>query len=315
MRKLFRWTLRLAIACAILILCLLVFKAIADHRFYNAYDSSAPLNARILSQKTQNGMRSQESTFEGIDEITVPLVSYYPAEQTDAPLPCVIFLHGIGQKKSFLNVIAPHFTQRGYAIVCFDQFTRGERKLPRDTAWSKRMLALRKRAALTVMETRRLVDYLQTDPKIAPDRIYLVGGSFGAMMGTIATAQEPRIAGTALLYGGGDLFRFGESEIVRNKLGSWTPLAAAIGSFIMAPADPVRYIGKITSPRPLLIQNGKQDSIIPVSAAKAVIEAADDQAEVIWYDSDHIGLDEEQTRIILTDALSWLDRVDKRVSQ
>jgi len=311
MRRLFRWILRLAVACAILILFLLIFKTIADHRFFSAYDASAPLNARILSQDVQEGMRSQESTFEGIDGITVPLVSFYPAKQTDSPMPCVIFLHGIGQKRAFLKVIAPYFTERGYAIVCFDQYTRGDRRLPPNAGPIKEIMALRKRAALTVMETRRLVDYLQTDPKIAPERIYLVGASYGAMTGTIASAQDLRIAGAALLYGGGDLKRFSESKIIRDEIGSWTPLATGFTAFVMAPADPVLYIGRITSPRPLLIQNGKRDSIIPIAAAQALIEAAGDQAEVIWYDSDHIGLDEEQTKTILFDVLSWLDKVDK----
>ncbi len=311
MKKLLRWTLKFAFICAILILSLLVFKVIADHRFFNSYDSKAPLNVQILSEKTQDGMSSLESTFEGIDGITVPLISFFPDKTTDSPLPCVIFLHGIGQSKSFLKRIAPYFTEHGYAIVCFDQYTRGERRLPRDTGPVKKILSLRQRAALTVMETRRLVDYLQNNPKIAPDRIYLVGASYGSMMGTIASAQEPRIAGTALLYGGGDLKRFGESEIIRNELGSWTPFAAAVGAFVMAPADPVLYIGKITPPRPLLIQNGKRDSIIPVAAAEALIRAAGNHAEVIWYDSDHIGLDMEQTKLILNDVLSWLDRVDE----
>ncbi|NOX98411.1 MAG: prolyl oligopeptidase family serine peptidase, partial [Verrucomicrobia bacterium] len=154
------------------------------------------------------------------------------------------------------------------------------------------------------------VDYLQKDPQIAAERIYLVGASFGAMMGSIAAAQEPRIAATALIYGGGNYRHFRDSQIIREELGSWTSTAALAAAFIMAPADPVLYVGKLT-PRPLLIQNGKRDSIIPKAAAEALIQAAGDQAKVIWYDSDHVGIDKKHVEVVLNDVLSWLDKVDK----
>lgn len=310
MRRLFRAILRLFCIGAFVILLLWLLKLKSDHDFYTEYDSTAPLNHQTRSQHHEGDQQIRDSVFDGIDGIPVPLLSYYPDKRQAPPFPCVIFLHGIGQKKNFLKVIAPHFTSRGYAIVCFDQHTRGERKLESDASQITKGLAIRRRAALTVMETRRLVDYLQTDSEIASERIYLVGASFGAMMGTIAAAQEPRIAATALIYGGGNYKHFSDSEIIRQELGSWTSGAAIGAAFLMAPADPVRYAGKLTS-RPLLIQNGRQDSIIPNTAAKALIDAAGDQAQVIWYDSDHVGVDKKHVEIVLNDVLSWLDKVDQ----
>jgi len=310
MRTLFRWIFRLAVVSAIFILCLCLLKAKSDHDFYTGYDSEAPLNARALSRIIGGELQTRESVFEGVEGIPVPLVSFYPTGQQASPFPCVIFLHGIGQSKSFLRIIAPYFTDRGYAIVCFDQHTRGDRRLAPNASRAEKALAFRRRAALTVMETRRLVDYLQTDPEIAPRRIYLAGASFGAMMGTIAAAQEPRIAGTALIYGGGDWKSFSKSVVLRQEIGAWSQSAAAAAAFLMAPADPILYAGNLTS-RPLLIQNGKRDSYIPKAAAEALIEAAGDKAEVIWYDSDHVGLDRKHVEVVLNDVLSWLDRVDK----
>lgn len=315
MKFLIRWSLRLAGACAIVLFFLWLLKAKSDRDFFTAYDSDAPLNSRVRSDRSHTApgkIQQRESVFEGIEGIPVPLVSFFPNphEQKNAPFPCVIFLHGVGQSKSFLKIVAPYFTERGYAITCFDQYTRGERRLAKDANWAEKALAVRRRAALTVMETRRLVDYLQSEPEIAGDRIYLIGVSYGAMMGTIAAAQEARIAGTALIYGGGDLKLFGDSAAARKELGSWSSAAAAGTAFLMAPADPVLYAGKL-SPRPLLIQNGRHDSLIPTAAAEALINAAGDQAEVIWYDSDHIGLDKKHVEVVLKDVLSWLDRVDQ----
>jgi len=97
--------------------------------------------------------------------------------------------------------------------------------------------------------------------------------------------------------------------MIRQELGSWTSGVAIGVAFLMAPADPVLYASKLTS-RPLLIQNGRRDSIIPNAAAEALIEAAGDQAQVIWYDSDHVGVDKKHVEVVLNDVLSWLDRVD-----
>ncbi len=310
MKTLFRWILRLGCVGLIILLSLWFLKVKSDRSFYTAYDSDAPLNARTLSQHTQEELRSQEVIFEGVDGMPVPLISFYPVKQANTPLPCVIFLHGIGQSKSFLEIIAPYFTKHGYAIVCFDQYTRGERRLAAGTNPISKGLAIRRRAALTVMETRRLVDYLQSNAEISSERIYLVGASFGAMMGTIVAAQEPRVSATALIYGGGGWSHFGDSKIIREELGNWTSKAVTGAAFLMAPADPLLFAGKLTS-RPLLIQNGTRDSIIPQAAAEALIETAGKQAEVIWYDSDHVGLDKKHVKVVLNDVLSWLDRVDR----
>lgn len=309
-RMLIRSLFTLACAGAIILLCLCFLKLKSDHDFFTEYDSNAPLNIQTRSQHNEGEQQIRESIFDGVDGIPVPLLSYYPAKQKAPPFPCVIFLHGIGQKKTFLKTIAPHFTNRGYAIVCFDQHTRGERKLASSAGQIEKGLAIRRRAALTVMETRRVVDYLQSDSKIASERIYLVGASFGAMMGTIAAAQEPRIAATALIYGGGNFRHFSDSEVIRQELGSWTSLAASGAAFLMAPADPILYASKLTS-RPLLIQNGRRDSIIPTAAAEALISAAGEQAKVIWYDSDHVGVDKRHVELVLNDVLSWLDQVDQ----
>jgi dienelactone hydrolase len=313
-KTLFRWIIRLATLAVVflvaLALILWLLKTQSDQRFYAAYHSEAPLKVRTRPHHTKGETKQLGAVFDGVDGIPVPLVSFYPAGKTTAPFPCVIFLHGIGQNKTFLELIAPHFTARGYAIVCFDQYTRGERRLAPETGKIKKGLAIRRRAALTVMETRRLVDYLQTDSEIAAERIYLVGASFGAMMATIAAAQEPRIAGTALIYGGGDWKCFGDSTLLQQELGPWSTSAAAGAAFLLAPADPVHYAGKLAS-RPLLIQNGSRDTIVPASAAQALIDAAGKQAQVIWYDSDHVGLDEKHVEVVLNDILAWLDQIDR----
>lgn len=247
-------------------------------------------------------MRTKLS-FEGIAGERVPTLLVRP--KGNGPFPCVIFLHGIGQKKEFLDDICEPFLNAGYAMVTFDQYTRGERRL-KESNWLNGAMALRRRGALTVIETRRLVDYLVNRPDIAADRLYLVGASYGAITGSTAAAFEPRIRAVVLTYGGGDLRRLFASKEATKELGRWTGLVACLSAYVMAPGDPIQYIKGI-SPRPVLFQNGTHDSLIPTESAKALYEAAAEPKEIVWYDSDHIGLDWKHAVRVLNETIAWLN--------
>ncbi|MEX2580002.1 MAG: dienelactone hydrolase family protein [Verrucomicrobiales bacterium] len=316
-----RWV-RAGAGCLVLgSAALFAFKWGADSRFFSAYDGGVPVKAEGLNESTDTGALIRYAVLDGVRgadgndaaaaENRIPILAHFPEDPSGngSPLPCLIFLHGIGQSKNFLGEIAPAFTSRGYAIASFDQYTRGERRPDGGRGGiAAQALDLRKRAALTVMETRRLVDYLSNDPRIAPDEIYLVGASFGAMMGAIAAAQEERLAGAALIYGGGNWSLFGESAGARTELTPWQRrLAVGVGTFLLAPADPVDWVGQV-APRPVLLLNGSRDSIIPKAAASALMQAAGPHAETIWYDSDHVGLDRDHVEVILEDVIDWLER-------
>jgi dienelactone hydrolase len=226
----------------------------------------------------------------------------------DGPFPAIIFLHGIGQKKEFLDEIAAFFTDEGFVFVSFDQHTRGERK---EEGLSKLQEAyqFRRRAALTVIDTRRMIDYLETDPLVDPDRIYLVGASYGAITGSTAAAFDERIKATVLCYGGGDFQLLFSSAAAQDMVGIFTgPLASVLAWFI-SPADPVRYVDQI-APRPVLFQNGDHDVLIPLEAAYALYDAAENPKEITVYESNHVGDDEAHTIQVLKDAIAWIKKQD-----
>jgi fermentation-respiration switch protein FrsA (DUF1100 family) len=70
-------------------------------------------------------------------------------------------------------------------------------------------------------------------------------------------------------------------------------------------ADPIRYASRI-SPTPVYFQNGTHDVLVPAEAGKALQEAAGEPKKITWYDSDHVGIDREQTKQVLADGLNWL---------
>jgi fermentation-respiration switch protein FrsA (DUF1100 family) len=197
-------------------------------------------------------------------------------------------------------------------MATFDQYTRGERRLPDEAGILEEGLALRRRGALTVLETRRMVDYLESREDIAAHRIYLVGASFGAITGATAFAFEPRLQAAVLVYGGGDLPLLLDSRQARNEIGGWVKPLTMVMSFLLAPADPVNYIGR-AAPRPILFQNGTHDTLVPAASGRALFEAAGDPKEIIWYDSDHIGLNEAHVWVVLEDAIEWLREQDRQI--
>lgn len=303
----------LAMTAAVGLLVLAALKLVLDATYYHGYDGTIPPDVRIAETKETPAYLCSRFTFDGFRGERVPAVLATP-KHGRGPFPCVIFLHGIGQDKEFMaaNRLDQPFVEAGFAFVCFDQLTRGERKTPLTSAWSK-AAAFRARAAYTVNDTRRLMDYLASRPDIARDRIYLCGASYGAITGCIVTAQDPRIRAVALVYGGGNLWRLLSADGVREEFGFWSLGTFATAWYFCSVFDPVQYAAQI-APRPIFFQNGKADTVVAPAAAQALQDAARQPKTILWYEGDHLGLnkDLDQSLIprVLADALRFIQEAD-----
>lgn len=306
----------LAVLAGVILLCLAGLKLYLDHTYFSGYDPSAPLNIQVAETKELPSFRWTKFYYDGFRGNRVPAVMSVPKERP-GPFPCVIFLHGIGDNKDFMakNKLDEPFIQAGFAFACFDQLMRGERKRKYEDKAAEAE-AFRVRAAHTVNDTRRLIDYLMTRPDIATNRIYLVGGSYGAITGTTAAAFDERIRAVALIYGGGNLRKLLSAEMIRNELGNWTLPANLVAWYFGSVFDPVNYIGRI-SPRPILLQNGKADTLVSPAAAKALQDAAKEPKTILWYEGDHLGktrdLDMAVTVHVLADTLMFLKSADTQI--
>lgn len=335
------WKKALCVAVAAFLLLVIVAwvsKANRDAHYFDNYDPAAPLNVSIAGPDEANRNPECEITkfsFDGYHGESVPALISLPVKRTEKPLPIVIFLHGIGQNKKFLREIAAPFNQCGFAIVTFDQYMQGDRKLPKKSPITGYLKAFGARPAKTVNETRRLVDYLVTRPDIDKKRIYLLGASYGAVTGSTVLAKEKRIWAGVLTYGGGDFDLLLDSYA--NHLGIAALLRLIDGKnldpekpplpklttmqecivwpfiktirtsarYFMGAADPIRYVADI-SPTPVYFQNGEHDVMVPAAAGKALQDAAGEPKKITWYDTDHVGINIDDTRRVLADALRWL---------
>jgi dienelactone hydrolase len=311
MRIVKRFAVGVFVIALVLLVAVTVFKLLWDSHYYDGYDAALPLNAFIRQDKPfpdkEPKYRRLAFTFEGLAGQAVPALAAYPLDD-QGPFPCLVFLHGIGQEKEFLDEIAAPFVEAGFAIVTFDQYMRGERKLQNPGKLAA-LLAFRRGGALTVIETRRLLDYLQTRDDVAHDRIYLLGASYGAITGSTAAAFDERIRAVVLCYGGGNFRYLLGNEEAAQMLGALAGPAKAFLAWLLAPSDPVQHVAAI-SPRPVLFQNGTHDSVIGRPAAEALHAAGAEPKEIIWYDSDHVGLDEDHTWKVIHDAIDWVKKQD-----
>ena len=77
--------------------------------------------------------RRIELQFQGLPGEVVPALLLIPTG-VDDPVPCVIYLHGIGRDMLCIERIVEPFLERGFAVVSFDQLTRGLREGPGGSA-------------------------------------------------------------------------------------------------------------------------------------------------------------------------------------
>jgi len=134
--------------------------------------------------------------------------------------------------------------------------------------------------AQEIKDFRRCIDYLDTRPDIDRATLAFYGMSWGAALGPIITAVEPRLKASVLLSGGFDQVTF------RPEF------------------DPVNYVTRVKVPT--LMLNGKYDTlVVPETAQKPMFDllGARDKKMVVD-ETDHI----PTTVVYIRETLAWLDR-------
>jgi dienelactone hydrolase len=255
-----------------------------------------------------------EFTFEPRPGEVVPCLMSLPAEK-GGPYPVLIFLHGSHQNKEFIEEICTPFNEAGFAMIGFDQHMRGTRKveggvLTQAAAWRERFWK-------TPNDTRRLIDYLETDDRFDPERIYLVGASYGTITGVPTMALDKRIKAGMFVVGGGNIHNLVNSPAVKENLPQGVAeVISPLMKFFIGVADPIHLAPEI-SPRPVYMQNGEIDTVVTPESGQALFDALRDPKKIDWYPCDHPDLRPEDGPVViqmLGDGLKWLIEQDEKVA-
>jgi pimeloyl-ACP methyl ester carboxylesterase len=147
----------------------------------------------------------------------------------------------------------------------------------------------------TVVDLRIGLDYLESRPECHHNIGYM-GTSFGGVVGTLLSAQDPRIEAAVLTSIGatfkeailvGGLTAKSNPDIpVQVPAAATNPAVLAHAVSILSPYDPVKWVGRI-APRPLMLINGRFDPhVVPIGALE-LAAAAGDPKTVLYFNGGH----------------------------
>lgn len=256
--------------------------------------------------------------------ITIP-DGHKPGERR----PAVIVLHGFGSNKGSGNVQIPceMLSKMGYVTLGFDMRGCGDSEGEKG-----RIICLDQ-----VEDTKSALTYMQSRSEVDPDRIGLLGSSFGAAVSVYTAGVDKRVA-CAISSGGwgdgerkfrgqhpGDAWKkftdmLAEGKRVREATGKSlmvprydiVPIPPELrghvvaGSIQMFPAETAQsmfdfraddVVGNI-APRPLLLLHSSVDSVTPTEQSVEMFKRAGQPTDLhLFAETDHFMFAEENTRV------------------
>jgi dienelactone hydrolase len=252
------------------------------------YDAGYPLDVRRVGSVQQGGVTYERFAFRSFHDGRVPGILAVPPEG-EGPFPVVLLLHGLtGTKENWLESDFTHggevssaLLERGYAVVALDAQYHGQRAAYNDfvnpgemvfeRGWGMRYANL---IAQTVVDYRRVIDYLASREDIDPERVGVLGYSMGGHMSFILGAVEPRIRAV---------------------------VACVVPSMAGSPIRAAQFARDLGS-GPLLLLMARKDRFYTAEEAQALFDAVPGNSkEIRLFDSGH-SLPAEY----VTEAAEWL---------
>jgi dienelactone hydrolase len=245
-----------------------------------AYNSEAPFELTVLSQRGEDGVSIQDVSFKS--PLSGKVSAYLIIPSKPRPQAGLIFGHwGEGDREEFVDE-AVVLARLGFVSWCLDASFRrpveyqAEKELPQaDLQW--------------IVDVRRAVDFFEDRFELTAERIGYVGHSFGASFGGVIAGVERRIKAY--------VFMAGSASATQNMRTSKHPLVslarentpAEVWEAMLAaeaPYDACHYIGQ-AAPSSLLFQFARDDPFVSVQEAEHYFELASSPKKIVWYEDCH----------------------------
>ena len=239
-----------------------------------SYDVSAPLEVSWGAERKDDskGMADvQEVSYQGTKSCQAGALLVQP--RGDGPFPAVIYLHRVpANRDQFLDEA---IELAGHGVV----------SLLLDSPFDRRCYSLdvytRQSLIDTVIFIRRAIDFLDSLPQVDPTRLAFVGHSFGANFGGVVAGVDARIHSFVLMAGVANLSRYNTPDL--------------------RDVDAHQYISHADEDV-FLFQFGDLDEYIDKRAALFYYNSASGQKSILWYKTDHQGVEHEGK----ADRVAWL---------
>lgn len=227
-------------------------------------------------QKSVSGITVRDVSFASPSGGRIRARLYSPAG--NRPHGAVLFVHWLGDP-STTNL--SEFMKDATEVA-----RRGCTSLAIDAMWAQRDWFERVRKPETdydasirqVVDLRRSLDVLLSQPGVDPDRLAYVGHDFGAMYGAVLSGIDPRPKYYVLMAG--------TTSFSRWYLLGAKPKDVAAYVARMKPLDPLPYL-KASRARGFLFQFAAKDAYVTRAQATAFFDAAPVPSGLFFYPADH----------------------------
>lgn len=218
------------------------------------------------------------------------------------PRPLIIAQHGYAADKSFLLPLAALVAQRGFSTLLPDGWGHGDRFPASGANWLTELNADYFLQVLrhTASDLSACVNAMLQRPDVRPDQIILAGFSMGAMAVLLAATEDDRVAGVVSASGSSPL------DLVDISIAG-SLVAGATARAWAAEHDVAPRLAAL-APRPILLQHGRPDDMVPVAcslrlydAARPAYAAHPERLGLMLYDHTHLVSPAQ-----IQDAVEWV---------
>ncbi|MCZ6676827.1 MAG: S9 family peptidase [Candidatus Poribacteria bacterium] len=213
------------------------------------------------------------------DDRQIPAFFYLPTGAKEGETPVIVYIHGgpEGQSRPSFNPIFQYFLQRGFAL--FVPNVRGS------TGYGKAYshlddVYLRMDSVKDIIAG---VDWLKASRYIHPDRIAVMGGSYGGFMTLACVTQYPDLwaAGVDIVGIANFVTFLQNTGAYRRKLREPEYGSLEQDAEFLREISPIHYVDQITAP--MLVIQGANDPRVPQNESDQMVEAIRQRGGVVEY--------------------------------